>query len=261
MTRTTTRRSIPVVLATLIVGWLMVLPPAPGEADVSATIRIRAAYVDGEGTRHALAGVEVWILEDYGIQKFLCTDAGGIAVFTEVAADVLHTAGVGPSYSMPRCDNSAFLNPVDGRKMYTVVYNNHHGVLPLEGVVDGFYPVAGQVTRIPLAARDARRQKKVCSGLRTTWFGTNYNDVFVGTDGPDVANAMGGDDVMYGLKGADYLCGGNNNDEIFGGGQGDVLLGEDGKDLLSGNLGFDILDGGGGTKDWCRGEFLFDCER
>jgi len=72
MTRTTTRRSIPVVLVTLIVGWLMAMPPAPGQTDVSATIRIRAVFVDDEGTRHALAGVEVWILENYGIQRFMC---------------------------------------------------------------------------------------------------------------------------------------------------------------------------------------------
>ncbi|MBU1226838.1 MAG: hypothetical protein KJ698_06490 [Actinobacteria bacterium] len=255
-------RSMPAVVAALIIAWLAVLPAAPGEADATATVRILAAYADAGGVRHDLAGVEVWILEDYGIQRFACTDAGGVAVFTGVTPDVVHTAGMGPSYNQPRCANAQFVNPIDGRKMYSVVYNNHHGVLPLEEIVDGFYPVAGQVTKIPLAARDARRQIKVCGGLRTTWVGTNGDDVFPGTPGSDVVNARGGNDILNGGKGVDYLCGGKGNDVIEGGRDGDVVLGESGKkDFLSGNDGFDILDGGEGTFDRCRGELLFDCER
>jgi len=261
MVKSLATRSVPFLLALVVVGWLMVLPSASSLADVSATVRIRVDYVDAEGTRFPLAGVEVWILENYGIQTFKCTDGNGVAVFTDVEPDTLHTAGVGPSFHMPRCANSTFVNPVDGRKMYSVVYKNHRGVLPLEGVVDGFYPVAGQVTRIPMAARDARRQKKVCGGLRTTWVGTSGEDEFRGKSGTDVANALGGADTMVGGGGADYLCGGKGNDVIAGGKAGDVLLGGSGKDKLSGNAGFDIVDGGDGARDWCRGEFLFDCER
>ena len=257
----TRSRTFGALIALLAMAWLMVAPPPSSDAFASTAVRIKAAYVDEAGTRHDLVGVEVWLLENYGLRRFECTNANGVAFFDNVSSGVLHTVGMGPSYSNPRCANSEFTNPVDGRFMWAVVYNKNYGVLPLPEIVDGFYPPTGETTKIPLITRDAKRQKKVCSGLQVTEVLTNGDDVWTGTNDADIVNALGGNDLLDGLGGADYLCGGKGNDELIGNGQGDVLLGQDHKDVLSGNKGFDILDGGAGTKDWCRGELLFDCER
>lgn len=230
-----------------------------GRLGDTGMVRIVVSYKDGSGHRLRLAGVEVLLLEvtpgrhmgpvwhPRGNERYVCTDANGVALFLNVpvGANLWAVTGVGQPGV---CANAEYLNPANGKKMLSVDWHKVYG----GGHYLPFFVAAGQVRTISLLARTPPEQDEICGGFYATWIGTPGDDVYNGTVEADVIIAGGGDDRIDGGEGWDVVCAGPGRDVVRGGGDGDVLFGDDGPDTLIGGPDPDWLFGGAGV-DTCRG--------
>ncbi|MFV2069399.1 MAG: calcium-binding protein, partial [Pirellulales bacterium] len=77
--------------------------------------------------------------------------------------------------------------------------------------------------------------------------GSSGRDQLLGGPGNDSIYGGSGNDILQGEGGRDYLKGGSGNDELFGGASGDRLYGGSGNDRIRGNAGGDRMYGGSGN--------------
>jgi Ca2+-binding RTX toxin-like protein len=93
------------------------------------------------------------------------------------------------------------------------------------------------------------------TGLQTTAYGFEGNDILIGGWGSDTLLGGDGIDYLFGNAGNDtldggtdtarnYLWGGAGDDTMYGANGSDYMYGEDGLDTLYGRDGSDHLDGG-----------------
>ena len=234
----------------VMVGMLSLALPAVAPAAspgprANGTVIAEVQYRDTAGSLQPLAGVEVFLSD--GAAHYACTDATGTATFSGVASNTDLISATGFGVSDLNCANAEFLNPETGRRMFSVFWNNHHGV----SVFDNFQVGSNEQTTITFNVRTPANQTTVCGGRVTT---------IVGTNGPDVIDGRGGNDVINGMGGNDFICGGNGRDTLHGDDGNDCVFGERGKDRLFGDALHDFLFGGP-RADRCRtGEFLNSCE-
>lgn len=257
---------VPFVLALLVAA---ALPVAAGEdggaadpagvtADEKAnTVKlvVKVLFKKENGKRKPLRNAEVFAFVD-GVLYYACTNKKGRAVFKNLpAGGTVHALATGPALSDAGCKNRKFKNPSTKKLMYSVYYDNHHGVR----VFDSFDLPADGKKVVKFKPRDAKKRKKICAGLKVTIVGTWGDDNISGTPDPDVINALGGDDVVEALCGEDVVCAGAGDDEVYGDNDNDWIFGERGDDYLEGNAGDDAIDGGPGT-DECFAEAEVRCE-
>jgi Ca2+-binding RTX toxin-like protein len=224
----------------------------------TGTVRAVVRYATGSGSQ-PLPGVEVFlgVLDPFSA-LYACTDAQGVATFTEVPANTDLISGTGVSLSPLRetcTTNPEFLNPDTGRQMTDVAWRNHHGISTFDTFVVG----EGETFTVRFVARTPERQARICAGSWATWVGTSGSDRYVGTAGVDVIQASGGADVIDGVGGDDEICGGRGNDVVRGGRGTDWIFGGPGVDELVGGPGANVLVGGPG-QDSCEGGSTYDCE-
>ncbi len=255
------------LLGLLLAAALPAAAAATGRQGDTGTVRIVVSYKDGSGHRLRLAGVEVLLLEVTGArhmgpvwhprgnERYVCTDANGVALFRNVPAGVSLWAVTGVGQPGV-CTNAEYLNPSNGKKMLSVDWQKAYG----GGHYLPFFVVPGEVRTISLLARTPPEQDEICGGFYATWIGTPDDDVYNGTVEADVIIAGEGNDRIDGGEGWDVVCAGPGNDVVRGGADGDVLIGEDGRDILIGGTGADWLFGGPGS-DTCRsGDSAAECE-
>jgi len=255
------------LLGLLLAAALPAAAAATGRQGDTGTVRIAVSYKDAAGRRLRLTGVEVLLLEvtpgrhmgpvwhPRGNERYVCTNANGVAVFRDVpaGADLWAVTGVGhPGV----CANAQYLNPSNGKKMLSVDWRKVDG----GGYYLPFLVGAGEVRTISLLAPTPPEQDEICGGFYVTWTGTPGDDVYLGTPEADVIIAGEGNDRIDGGGGWDVICAGPGQDVVRGGADGDVLIGEDGRDILIGGTGADWLFGGPGS-DTCRsGDSAAECE-
>ena len=207
-----------------------------------------------------MAGVEVWVGSlDGSTNMFECTDAQGLATFSEVPADtdLISATGVSISPLRETCiTNPGFLNPDNSKQMTGVGWRNHH-----HGGYDPFVIGEGETFTVRFVAKTPRQQDRICAGAWSTWVGTSGSDRYTGTAGNDVIQGGGGADVINAAGGNwDWMCGGPGNDTLKGSRGADIIFGGPGDDVLMGGPGDDVLIGGPGN-DTCLGGTAYDCER
>ena len=234
----------------------MLAAPTPVIAGKGPTGTVRAVvrYETKTGSK-PLAGVEVFLSIPDGSA---CTDAQGIALFTDVPADtdLISATGVAVSPLRETCiTNPEFLNPDTGKQMTNVSYRNNHG----NGEFDTFQVGDGKTFTVRYVAKTPTQQSRICVGAWATWVGTSGADRYTGTAGNDVIQGVGGADVIDGAGGFDQICGGPGNDTVRGSGGMDFIFGGPGNDDLSGGPGANVLIGGPGS-DTCQGGTEYECE-
>jgi Ca2+-binding RTX toxin-like protein len=223
---------------------------ATGKATGTVVVKVKYKTPDG---KLALEGVEVF-LNGAGQSFYGCTNTKGVVRFSGVPSGTDLISATGPSV-VEDCENGDFLNPDSGKEMYTIRYQNNHGVTEW----DTFQVDDGGKKTIKYVAKTPAR-KKICSGNRVTIVGTNASEEIVGTDDNDVINARGGDDLVTAGAGNDTVCGDKGSDDLRGEDGDDFLLGGPGSDSLDGGNGFDLLNGGAKNDMCVNGETLLSCE-
>lgn len=252
---------LPIVAGLLVAAALPVAAGGDGyPTDTKAdTVKMIVwVYYKTDSGKAPLPDVEVFAFVD-GTPWYVCSNADGKAVFKDLPAGG-HVAvmAMGPALGNAGCQNSAFLNPDSGEKMFTVFYDRHYGVR----VIDAFdLPQTGKDTR-KMVAKTTTKPNKLCMGMRTTpgHVGTRKADVIVGTAGDDVINARGGDDQVNAGDGNDWVCGGPGEDDLYGEAGFDDLYGEGQRDYLDGGADGDSLWGGKGWDTCTNGAVYFSCE-
>lgn len=244
----------------LVVGLLLALVlagAATAGAEGTGTIKVKVQYPDDGMVYHPLARVEVFLAA--GGVHYACTNAKGIATFTDIPAGSGYFTATGVGVSSLHCANGEFLTP-----------GTH---LKLRFKAQGGIALAEGQTRVITFQLDAppADQMYLCGGETPTMTGTPGRDILVGSAERDIISAGEGNDVIKGMGGNDTLCGGPGRDRILGGGGNDLIFGEAGTDMdnlplpptllkgLFGGPGNDYIYGGYGT-DYCEGETALGCE-
>jgi Ca2+-binding RTX toxin-like protein len=238
--------------------WVTPNPSAAG-TDGTGTVRAEVRYETPRGNK-PLVGVEVWLhtVDGSAPDMYACTDAKGIAQFSEVPAGTDLNSATGVSLSLrDECTDPDFRNPDNGKVMTTVYWRDHHG----EAVLDPFVVGDGETVTLRFVAETPKQQSRICMGLWSTWVGTSGTDRHTGTPDRDILNAGGGADRIDGAGGGDIICGGPGADVLKGGRGDDWLFGGSGNDELLGGPGANLLVGGPGVDD-CRGgtSKTWECE-
>jgi len=247
---------ISVLALAVVILAALALPFAAAAPRIEPTKLVVTVYYKTDAGKSPLDGVEVFTLID-GTPRYRCTNANGKAVFDDVGSGVwLKTLATGPSVHSPRCSNTLFLNPDNGKQMFAVLYKNHQGVQITDSVL-----LSSGRQALKLVAKTPFNQRRICAGFKVTILGTPGIDGLIGTSSNDVINGRGGDDVIDGFAGEDIICGGPGADVISGGTDDDFLWGGGGADSLAGNGGTDFLDGGRRSDTCTTGENLFSCEK
>jgi len=254
------RRTIPLAVFALMASAWVASNPVAAATDGTGTVRAEVRYEAPNGNE-PLVGVEVFLGIDLGGSPsyvYACTDAQGIAQFSEVPADTDLVSTTGVSLSLrDECTNPDFRNPDNGKLMTAVYWRDHHG----EAVFDSFVVGDGDTVTVRFVAETPKRQGRICMGLWSTWVGTSGSDRFTGTPDGDILNAGGGADEIDGVGGDDIICGGLGADVLKGGPGDDWIFGGPGNDELVGGPGANLLVGGPGTDDCRRGTWNeFECE-
>ena len=234
-------------------------PPVMAERGPTGTVRAVVRYETKTGS-HPLVGVEVWVgSPDGSTNMYVCTDAQGIAIISDVAAntDLLSATGVSVSPLRETCvTNPEFLNPDTGKQMTGVSWRNHHGT----GTFNPFVVGDGETFTVRYVAKTPQQQGRICGGSWATWLGTSGIDRYTGTSRNDVIQAGGGADVINSAGGDfDWVCGGTGDDTLRGSRGIDFIVGGPGDDVLIGGPGDNVLIGGPGL-DTCVGGAEYDCE-
>ncbi len=240
----------------------------PAPLDSTGTVRIVLSYRNAEGERVRLPGVEVLLLEvspgrhmgpiwhQRGHERYVCSNANGVATFRDVPAGISLWAVAGVGHPGV-CANAEFLNPSNGKKLLSVDWRKVGG----GGFYSPFSIMPDEVRGISIFVPTPARQDEICGGFWATWIGTPGNDVFRSTgDEADVVIAGEGNDIIDSGDGWDVICAGPGNDIVRASEDGDVLFGEGGADTLNGQSGADWLFGGEGADACYRGEWLAGCE-
>ena len=257
-----------------VLAGLLLAAAVPAAGTVTArqdevgAIRAVVSYRDSAGNRLRLAGVEVVLMEvtptpkhpgpiahPPGYERYACTNAQGVAVFSDVptSADLWMVTGVGhPGV----CPNAEYLNPSSGKKMLSVDWQRVYG----GGQYTPFSVAPDETRTIRMMARTPAKQREICAGFYATWIGTPGDDVYAGTKSADVVIAGKGNDSITTRGGWDVVCAGPGNDVVHAGDRGDLIFGEEGNDLLKGQEDVDWIFGGPGTDTCLTAEFVAGCE-
>ena len=263
------RWGAPALLAGLLAAAAVpVAGAAPAPQTNTGTVRIVLSYRNAEGERVRLPGVEVLLLEvsqarhmgpiwhQRGHERYVCTNANGVATFRDVPAGISLWAVAGVGHPGV-CSNAEFLNPSTGKKLLSVDWRKVGG----GGFYSPFSIVPDEVRRISIFVPTPAKQGEICGGFWATWVGTADNDEFTSTgDEADVIIAGEGNDTINSGDGWDVICAGPGNDIVRAGEDGDIVFGDGGRDTLNGQSGADWLFGGEGADACYRGEWLAECE-
>lgn len=202
------------------------------QADVGASISLRATYVDGRGNPELVTSSSVGVIRNVNDAPTGTVTITGLAVSGStltVSNTLVDEDGLGSiGYQWLR-DGSAIANATGAT--YTLTQADVDATITVRASY-----IDGQGT---WESRTSAATPPISS--------PQVDPVYEGTASADIFTASTSSDwVIKGLAGNDRLAGQAGSDTIEGGADNDILSGNDGADLLDGGTGGDELSGGYG---------------